>query len=248
MQYVFGMRGNWSRAWPEEEIHLLDCVFKGDESVSPGYFTVSTTIDAQEENEVRSKGKDRIKMACYLLELCLGGSATLNPNYFDLTRQDEVPSSYQEGHALVQLEIAIYARTPPSPEKLSFVGGVEEKVEASNWLKRAILWWGDGKKESDPVDRLIKLWIALECLGKNTAPPEALSNPKAREDAPKKGWFSYLKDRLNSKGEKQSLESIRTWRGKILHAAHWSPKEIQEKSQELQRYLELFLRESLQNP
>lgn len=27
------MKGNWTRAWPNQAISLLDCVFQGDESV-----------------------------------------------------------------------------------------------------------------------------------------------------------------------------------------------------------------------
>lgn len=161
---IVEMQGNWTRAWPSQQITLLDCSFKGDETVSSEFFIISTEVEARSDEDATVIGKARMEEACYLFGFCLGGSVRL--------RREQILSRPKDGHvaqavATIGAWAALYSPNPLQPEDLRRASDIAAKIHQNPWLKRVIRWWGEGKRETDPIDRFIKFWVAFECLGKN---------------------------------------------------------------------------------
>lgn len=163
-RYTVEMQGNWTRAWPNQPIPFLDCVFNGDESVSRGGFRVFTEIQAQNDEEARHQGRERIEEACYFFEFCLGGSMLLVPNQVATRREGSIVS---EVAISVGMQATVYSPTPPTPHDLQRLNDVQNKIKQNDCLRRVIRWWGEARRETEPIDRFIKLWVAFEVLTKS---------------------------------------------------------------------------------
>ncbi|MCI2430768.1 hypothetical protein LM602_00830 [Candidatus Acetothermia bacterium] len=163
-RYTVEMHGNWTRAWPSEPITFLDCVFQGEESISKGFFQVFAEVQARDHAEASNRGRERIEEACYLFEFCLGGTMQLIPNQVTITERGSVVNEIEIS---VGLQATLYSPTPPTPDQLKRLNDVQKKINQNDCLRRVIRWWGEARRETEPIDRFIKLWVAFEVLTRN---------------------------------------------------------------------------------
>lgn len=228
------MKGNWTRAWPNQNISLLDCVFKNDESVSKGFFNVSTHVEAENKEAAKLQGREKIERACYAFELIMGGSIMLKRDEIELKAEGE---RYYTTEKSIGTCTAIFNPNPPSPKELRRLKNCQRKLKLNNVL-RVIHWLGEGKQETDPIDRFIKFWIAFETLGKNCAPAWA-----------KNCWFAWMKNawmkNCFNDADKKELDELRGYRGKLLHEGLVTTSEQQQKAEKMQRHLERCLKNYL---
>jgi len=253
--YIIEMQGNWTHAWPSQQITFLGCSFKGDKTVSPGFFVVSIEVQAESDEDARSIGKERIEEACYFWELCLGGSVYLRQNQITIRPKG---SPVAQGVVSAELSATIYSANPPTPEDLRRISDVESKIQQNPWLKRVIRWWGEGRRETDPIDGFMKFWIAFECLGRNMYETGALRKErgswlqriceKVSNRFSRPGWFSHVQKILvqNNKEKERKLRRLYKDRSKILHAAYWSSTDAAKRAQDMQEFLERLLQNHLQ--
>jgi hypothetical protein len=158
------MQGNWTRGWPTQDILLLNVVFHGDENISKGFYSVTITVTAIDEEHAKITARDRIEEICYLYELILGGSMQLNKQNILFKK---ISDSVLTGESTIGAKVALYDATPPTNQELSLLSTVEGKVISAYWFTRVIRWHGEAKREGDLTDKLLKFFIAYEIFVTN---------------------------------------------------------------------------------
>jgi len=228
------MKGNLYRAWPEnKEIILINCNFNPGKKKRD--FIVKTQIKASNKNEARILGKRNCYDSVNLLEFCIGEKIKLDNNFEEINNMTE-DKKESNVHLLSKLEIVNELSTL-TDKQLKEIKKVQKKLLNTEKEKKLILikslhWWALGKRESDNIDRFIKLWIALEVLVEGRG--KKVVN-KVKEDLRK--LYPYF-DQTNGN---ELVGKIYGMRGDIVHKGFRDPRDVMEKTLQLETIFEDLL-------
>jgi len=227
------MQGSLYRNWPEnKEIFLLECLFKQGEGDRD--FIIQTKIKADNEEQARIFGRKNCHDAVNFLEFCIGEQVDLDRNKEEISKKGD-----DTKHGLVAFRIigTIISNSPLTKEQLIEIDKAQNNImntgtEDQLILIKSIHWWALGKRESDNIDRFIKLWIALEIL------VEGKGDKLVKKVKKKliKLYPSYDEEKI-----RQLVGRVYGMRGDIIHKGFREPLEVIKHVQHLEATLEDLL-------
>lgn len=231
--YICTMIGSLNRMWPKgKEIHLNGCKFSQRSDVYE--FNVETEVKADNIEDVRLLAKNRCNDSINLLSFSIGEIISL----------DDLKVTIKEKrtnitHAQVNLPCIIRIKNNSciTSKHLFEIEKVEKyilniKEEYQEILKRSMHWWILGKKESDTVDRFIKLWISLEIL------VEGKGNKLIKKV---KNELTKIYPNINEENINIVIGRVYGIRADIVHEGLRDPQKVSEYTKQLEAILEDIL-------
>lgn len=227
------MKGKLYRNWPEnKEIVLINCIFKP--GINKRNFSIQTNIKANDKKEACILGKEICKDAVNLLEFCIGEKVELSNKFKEIKEISELKT---DGIANPLCGFEIVRDEPLTSEQLEKIEEVQSTLLIAEEEQKLIIikslhWWSLGKRESDNIDRFIKLWIALEVLVEGEG--EKVVNKVTKD-------LKELYSSFDQRGGKELVGRIYGMRGNIVHRGFRDPRDVMEKTQQLEAILEDLL-------
>lgn len=230
--YICTMLGSLDSQWPKDnKIKLLGCKFSQRSNVHE--FSVETEVKADDIDDARLLAKNKCSDSVNILSFFVGKIS------LDIHKVTIKEKGVNMTHAQVDIPcvLTINNNSCITSKQLFDIEKVENymlsiKEESQEVLKRSMHWWVLGKKESDTIDRFIKLWISLEIL------VEGKGNKLVKKV---KKELIKIYPSINEENINIVIGRVYGIRADIVHEGLRDPQKVSEYTKQLETILEDIL-------